>query len=66
MKVWLDDERPAPSGWKHVYWPEEAIRLLRSGRVDEISLDHDLGDDRHGTGNDVVLWIEEAVVTQGS
>ncbi|WP_423252381.1 cyclic-phosphate processing receiver domain-containing protein [Vibrio vulnificus] len=30
----------------------------------EISLDHDLGDDAHGTGYDVVLWIEEAVATQ--
>lgn len=30
-----------------------------------ISLDHDLGDDEKGTGYDVVLWIEEAVVTQG-
>jgi len=28
----------------------------------EISLDHDLGDDDSGTGYDVVLWIEEAVV----
>ncbi|MGL1250664.1 cyclic-phosphate processing receiver domain-containing protein [Vibrio parahaemolyticus] len=26
-----------------------------------MSLDHDLGDDEHGTGYDVVLWIEEAV-----
>lgn len=48
-----------------MYWPDEAIRLLKSGRVDEISLDHDLGDDRRGTGYDVILWIEEAVVTKG-
>jgi len=33
--------------------------------VVEISLDHDLGDDERGTGYDVVLWIEEAVVTKG-
>jgi hypothetical protein len=32
--------------------------------VRELSLDHDLGDDLRGTGNDVVLWIEEAVLTQ--
>lgn len=65
MKVFLDDERATPAGWTRVYWPEEAIALLESGRVEEISLDHDLGDDEHGTGYDVVLWIEEAVATRG-
>ena len=65
MKVYLDDERQTPEGWHRVYWPEEAIELLKQGKVTEISLDHDLGDDEHGTGYDVVLWIEEAVATQG-
>jgi len=48
-----------------VYWPDEAIALLESGQVDELSLDHDLGDDVRGTGYDVVLWIEEAVALRG-
>ncbi|MCP3728382.1 hypothetical protein M3I53_35625 [Paraburkholderia sp. CNPSo 3272] len=61
MKVFLDDERPTPKGWLRVYWPDEAIRLLESGIVEEISLDHDLGDDDRGTGYDVILWIEEVV-----
>lgn len=61
MKVYLDDERPTPEGWVRVYWPNEAIALLKSGDVTEISLDHDLGDDDRGTGYDVVLWIEEQV-----
>ncbi|MFL7863851.1 cyclic-phosphate processing receiver domain-containing protein [Vibrio cincinnatiensis] len=65
MKVYLDDERQTPEGWHRVYWPEEAIAILKQGHVTEISLDHDLGDDENGTGYDVVLWIEEAVVTQG-
>ena len=65
MKVYLDDERTTPQGYTRVYWPEEAVHLLKSGTVTEISLDHDLGDDDHGTGYDVVLWIEEAVATQG-
>jgi hypothetical protein len=65
MKVYLDDERKTPEGWKRVYWPEEAIELLKTGAVTELSLDHDLGDDDHGTGYDVVLWIEEAAITQG-
>ncbi|PNI00424.1 cyclic-phosphate processing receiver domain-containing protein [Vibrio diazotrophicus] len=65
MKVYLDDERQTPEGWHRVYWPEEAINLLKQGIVTEIGLDHDLGDDEHGTGYDVILWIEEAVATQG-
>ncbi|OZG69965.1 hypothetical protein BTA51_28425 [Hahella sp. CCB-MM4] len=65
MKVYLDDERETPEGWTRVYWPEEAIALLQTGKVEEISLDHDLGDDEHGTGYDVVLWIEEQVITNG-
>ena len=65
MKFYLDDERATPEGWTRVYWPEEAIDLLKTGNVLEISLDHDLGDDERGTGYDVVLWIEEAVITKG-
>ena len=61
MRVFLDDERATPAGWTRVYWPDEAIELLQTGTVSEISLDHDLGDDERGTGYDVVLWIEEAV-----
>jgi hypothetical protein len=65
MKVFLDDERVTPDGWVRVYWPSEAIRLLESGEVTEISLDHDLGNDERGTGYDVILWIEEAVALRG-
>jgi hypothetical protein len=64
MKVYLDDERGTPTAWKRVYWPDEAIALLKTVKVTEISLDHDLGDDERGTGYDVVLWIEEAVATR--
>ena len=65
MKLYLDDERIPPEGWIHVRWPEEAIEILKTGKVTELSLDHDLGDDSHGTGYDVILWIEEAVATGG-
>lgn len=65
MKVYLDDERETPPGWERVYWPDEAISLLDTGNVTHLSLDHDLGDDQRGTGYDVILWIEEAVVTRG-
>jgi hypothetical protein len=62
MKVYLDDERIAPEGWVQVRWPDEAIKLLESGEVTHLSLDHDLGDDQRGTGYDVLLWIEQEVV----
>ena len=61
MKVFLDDLRTEPVGWVRVFWPDQAIALLKSGLVTDISLDHDLGDDLRGTGYDVLLWIEEAV-----
>ncbi|QDU82655.1 hypothetical protein Pla110_44160 [Polystyrenella longa] len=63
MKVYLDDERPTPDGWVSARWPEDVISLLKSGRVTHISLDHDLGDDKHGTGYDVLKWIEREVAT---
>jgi hypothetical protein len=65
MKLYLDDERIPPEGWIQVRWPEEAIEILKTGKVTELSLDHDLGDDSRGTGYDVILWIEERVVTEG-
>lgn len=65
MKVYLDDERPTPPGWTPTRWPEEVIELLKTGQVEELSLDHDLGDDEHGTGYDVLLWLEEQVATKG-
>ncbi|TWU21715.1 hypothetical protein Pla52o_39020 [Novipirellula galeiformis] len=61
MKIYLDDERVTPEGWARVYWPDEAIKLLQSGDVTAISLDHDLGDDDRGTGYDVVFLSDEQV-----
>lgn len=65
MKVFLDDLRTAPEGWVRVLWPEEVIDLLKTGLVTELSLDHDLGDDSHGTGYDVLVWIEVAIALNG-
>ena len=64
MRVWLDDLREAPPGWVRVRTPEEAIALLETGEVTEMSLDHDLGlvdGDRERTGYDVLLWLEREV-----
>jgi len=62
MKVYLDDERIAPEGWTQTRWPDETIALLQTGTVTHLSLDHDLGDDKRGTGYDVLLWLEQEVV----
>ena len=62
MRIYLDDTREAPAGWIRTYWPDETIRLLKTGNAKELSLDHDLGDDKRGTGYDVILWIEEQVI----
>ena len=62
IKVYLDDMRTPPKGWTLVRWPDEVIALLKKGNVTEISLDHDLGDDKRGTGYDVLTWIEKEVV----
>jgi Cyclic-phosphate processing Receiver domain len=67
VKVWLDDRRPPypdPKTWVWVKTPAEAIELLQTGTVTELSLDHDLGltdGEREVTGYDVVTWIERAV-----
>jgi hypothetical protein len=63
MKIWLDDVRVAPPGWTWVKTPEEAIALLETGLVLEISLDHDLGLDEQRTGYTVAAWMENAVAT---
>lgn len=65
MKIWLDDVRPAPEGWEWIKLAEEAVEILGEGRVEDISLDHDLGDDYdpdyqiYNTGYDVAKWIEQ-------
>lgn len=65
VRVWLDDLREAPDGWTHVRTPEEAIAVLGSGNVDEISLDHDLGlttpEGKERSGYSVLEWLEREV-----
>ena len=59
MKIYLDDIRNTPDGWVRCYWPNEVLSLMDTYLVEEISLDHDLGDDSRGTGYDVLLRMEE-------
>lgn len=43
LRVWLDDSRPAPTGWMHLRSVHAVQELLKANVVREISLDHDLG-----------------------
>lgn len=43
IRLWLDDSRPAPTGWLRVTTVRNAKRLLEIGLVRELSLDYDLG-----------------------
>ena len=66
MKLWLDDKtdgtRPKPDEtWIHLTTAKEVIDALKTGEVDEISLDHDLGEKAIvGDGGIVARWIENA------
>lgn len=63
LRVWLDDDtedRRAPEGWVHLLTSREVCFLLLTGRVVELSLDHDLGGDQHfGTGGQVIDFLVE-------
>ena len=63
MKLWLDDKLSPPNAtWAWFNNAHKVIETLKKFRVEEISLDHDLGDeDTFGTGYMVMLWIEEKV-----
>ena len=67
MKLYLDDVRHPSEQysdseeWTVVRTAEEAIKILESNVVTEISFDHDLGTEL--TGYDVATRMEELVVT---
>jgi Cyclic-phosphate processing Receiver domain len=55
IRLWVDDLRPAPDGWTLATGSAEAIHLLSTEVVAELSLDHDLGGD--DTTRPIVLWM---------
>lgn len=61
MKLWIDDERPAPEGFVHAKTSDAALVWLRAVAVwEEVSFDHDLGGDDNTRR--IMLWmIEEDV-----
>ena len=42
IKLFVDDSRPEPKGWHRARTVTEAIRILATVPVEEISLDHDI------------------------
>lgn len=62
MKVYLDDIRAPYEGWVRAFSALQAIELLKTGNVTELSLDHDLSEREGDNGYAVLLWIEEQVV----
>jgi hypothetical protein len=64
VRVYLDDVREAPEGWTRTFTPEETVELLKTGGVEELSLDHDLGLDSpesERTGYTVLTWLESEI-----
>jgi hypothetical protein len=44
VKLWVDDQRPAPGGWVHAWTYGDAVHCIEQYGADlaEVSLDHDL------------------------
>ncbi|MFY2788483.1 cyclic-phosphate processing receiver domain-containing protein [Rhodococcus sp. MALMAid1271] len=62
MKLFIDDERPAPEGWELALTSAEAIAMIdeqgyKLAALEAVSFDHDLGGD--DTTRPVVLWMCE-------
>jgi hypothetical protein len=66
MKLWVDDERPAPEGWEQARTLSEALLILYSmGDVIEcIALDHDLGHP-HYRDADLIANLIEGLASLG-
>ena len=66
MKLWLDDLRPAPTGYETAKSVNEAIRLILEAEnkhvvIEILELDHDLGDYSKDGGDAIKLldWLAE-------
>ena len=66
LNIWLDDVRPAPSGYVWVKSVNQAQRAILGAEnlgedIFELNLDHDLGDYAKdgGDGIKLVLWLAE-------
>ncbi len=66
LRLWVDDQRPAPGGWLHARTYADAVRCIRrfGSELIEVSLDHDLCPAHSGgdytdqrTGYDVLVYL---------
>jgi hypothetical protein len=69
IRLWVDDDlvdRRAPAGWIQATTAHAAIRALKTGRVVELSLDHDLGHvDKDGRGINIVNFLGHSREVRG-
>ena len=63
MKLWIDDVREAPDGYKWIHSVDEAkyIISLYNNKIDLIDIDHDAGDYAFDGGDYIKFldWLEE-------
>lgn len=59
MKLFIDDLRPCPEGWECARTYDTALLNIMSGKVTEISFDHDLGEPEPRNGARLARHIEE-------
>jgi NAD+-processing family protein with receiver domain len=60
LKLFVDDERSCPNGWGLARTYDEAVYFISTGKVEAISLDHDLGEEK--TGYDLACLLENLVM----
>ena len=65
MKVLLDNINVAPQGWRIARWPHDAISLLKTGAVTNLTINAGKDLQKRGTGEDVLDWLKGAVVDLG-
>lgn len=58
LKIWLDDLREAPNGYKWCHSVNETIAVIEENKnnIEAIDLDHDLGDFAKD-GGDAIRYI---------
>lgn len=63
MKLWLDDIRPAPEGWKWAKTCADAFNIIyvflgeSNEEWTDLALDHDLGE-QHEDAIEFVKWLD--------
>lgn len=69
MKLWIDDERPAPEGWHHVrtYATAEIALLaaVESRELTAVSFDHDLGEEDERRSGYGLARVLERLAAEG-